>query len=235
MPSLATAERRQFGRRESSIAASVIVYGRAPLACTVRNCSTSGALLEFAEAAPSSATFHLVIPERSIDILCQARHRAQRSLGVAFLGGHAQQFIDAFGPRAPVADEAQSLAPRPDATRHSATAASGPPASALIAALVDGLAAVPEFGAAEFRTRPGSEAAEVFVFQRTAKRGAWRQRGNRLVWQASRLGAEEHEVESIEAALHKTMKVVLSVLQLRRARMLMLMEQAGSRSASAPA
>lgn len=92
-------ERRQFGRRDSLITASIAVRGRSPQPCTLLNYSATGALIEFREAAPVAQMFHLMIAEKSVDILCQVRHRTPRTLGVSFVGGTIEHFIEAFRPQ----------------------------------------------------------------------------------------------------------------------------------------
>lgn len=92
-------ERREFGRRDSSIEAAIVIYGRAPLACTIRNHSSTGCLLETKETVPPAHAFHLVVGDTGIDIMCHLRHRAPGRIGAAFVGGDVQRFVETFRPQ----------------------------------------------------------------------------------------------------------------------------------------
>ncbi len=99
LPNPVPSERRQFGRRDSSIAASIAIRGCSAQPCVMRNYSDTGALLEFREPAPQTHMFRLVIADKNIDVLCQVRHRAPRTLGISFVGGNIDRFIEVFSPQ----------------------------------------------------------------------------------------------------------------------------------------
>lgn len=65
----------------------------------MRNYSDTGALLEFRDPAPSAHMFRLVIADKNIDVLCQVRHRAPRTLGISFVGGTVERFVEVFNPQ----------------------------------------------------------------------------------------------------------------------------------------
>jgi hypothetical protein len=77
-------DQRQFGRRQTVWHAWVLVPGRPPLACIVRNISQTGALLEFPDGAPVTGKFQLKIDYVEFSSDCEVRHRGQWSAGVYF-------------------------------------------------------------------------------------------------------------------------------------------------------
>lgn len=99
LPSAMSSERRRFGRRDTSISATVSVRGRPSLPCTILNFSETGALLEFREPSPTAHMFRLIVGNTGIEILCQVRHRAPRTLGIAFVGGAVARFVEEFRPQ----------------------------------------------------------------------------------------------------------------------------------------
>jgi PilZ domain len=103
-------EKRQFGRRESAIHAVVLVGGRAPAHCIVRNFSERGALLEFNAPFAPPFRFRLVVDAKAVDVLCEVRHQTRHGVGVFFVSGSvsglfegSQKAADPNGlpPRAP--------------------------------------------------------------------------------------------------------------------------------------
>lgn len=79
-------ERRQFGRRRSCIHAFVLVPGRAPTPCLVRNYSASGAMLELAELVEPPFNFAIRIGLDGLEIRCEVRHQHGLRIGARFLG-----------------------------------------------------------------------------------------------------------------------------------------------------
>lgn len=89
------ADRRQFGRRESSVHAVAMAGGKPPAHCIVRNYSERGALLEFKEPFVPTFRFRLMIEAKGVDVLCEVRHQGQHGIGVLFVGGNASGLIEA--------------------------------------------------------------------------------------------------------------------------------------------
>lgn len=77
-------ERRYGPRREVSLAARVRAPKSPWLACTVRNISAMGALLEFAQTAMLSESLILQVPELLLELECSVCHCDGRSAGVQF-------------------------------------------------------------------------------------------------------------------------------------------------------
>lgn len=228
MTSMGQGERRLFGRRGGRIEAMVSGRGIVPVACVIQNFSDKGAMLEFAETAPDSPIFHLMIGAKGIDILCQVRHRAPAHIGVSFAGGDVERFMEAFGARPvlgqslvqPRAVEQQtdqrvgSRSLRRAVFGENSTEQSERPA--MIVALVERLAAIPEFAAAGFRVEPGRDPGELALYHRAARRGFWRQDTGALHWFATGLGGDQHEAASVDAAVYHTMSIVLGILSRQR-------------------
>lgn len=79
-----SAERRQFGRRTTSLHAWIKVPGRPAMACIVRNLSVTGALLEFDVPHWMPYRFRLIIEATRFESNCETRHMGPHSLGVMF-------------------------------------------------------------------------------------------------------------------------------------------------------
>lgn len=109
-------DRRQFGRRESTIHAVALVGGRAPAHCVVRNFSEKGALLEFNNRFEPPFRFRLVIDSKDVDLVCEVRHQGSHGVGVHFVGGSSAGLFDTQEKAAPapgqVAPRAAAAAPR---------------------------------------------------------------------------------------------------------------------------
>jgi len=76
-------ERRQFGRRPVQWQGEVILPCRAALACTIKNTSRMGALIELDAYVWVPARFHLVIEGR-FETACTVQHRTSGCVGVKF-------------------------------------------------------------------------------------------------------------------------------------------------------
>ena len=85
------AEKRQFGRRQTSIRAWAKVGGRPSLPCVVRNLSEGGALLEFDEPVWLPFGFLLLSEYKTIDRVCEIRHQTANRIGVQFVE-HAEAY-----------------------------------------------------------------------------------------------------------------------------------------------
>ncbi|MEZ5849793.1 MAG: PilZ domain-containing protein [Hyphomicrobiaceae bacterium] len=93
-PILKPIERRSFGRRESSVKAVVLVPGRAPVHCIVRDFSEMGAGIELLEAIKLPLTFKLRIDAKDVEAICEVRHQRGQNVGVQFLSGSAGAAIE---------------------------------------------------------------------------------------------------------------------------------------------
>jgi hypothetical protein len=226
MTSMRNDERRQFGRRESRLEAMVAGRGITPMPCVVRNFSSTGALLEFDATAPEADVFHVMIGSKGIDLLCQTRHRSERQVGVSFVGGDVERFIDAFAarpllpadPAEPrLAEIAQSRQAGSRQLRRTVLGlGSDVRPAAMIKALVDRFDGIPEFAAAGFRAEPGRGPAELAIFHRAARRGFWREDDGALHWSPTGLGGEVCEAASVDSAVYHTMSFVLAILARQR-------------------
>jgi hypothetical protein len=78
-------ERRQFGRRTVTMHGWILVEGRPRIACTVRNISVEGALLELTAPAWLPYYFRLVIDVSNFETECELRHQSPSSIGVRFV------------------------------------------------------------------------------------------------------------------------------------------------------
>ena len=78
-------EKREFGRRITSLGGWVKVKGRPALACRVVDLSEGGALLRFHAPTPLPRRFTLKIDTGSIEHLCETRHDDGLSVGVQFI------------------------------------------------------------------------------------------------------------------------------------------------------
>ena len=81
-PSLS--EKRQFGRRSSSIGCSAVFPGHVLVPCTIINLSDGGALLSFDGDAKPPPTLRLTIDDTSFNLLCEVRHQSGSKVGVRF-------------------------------------------------------------------------------------------------------------------------------------------------------
>lgn len=98
-------ERRQFGRRETSLHAWIKVPGRPALPCIVKNLSVGGALLQCERPRTLPYTFELIIDAANIQLVCETRHTTDTTIGVMFNHTDAVQPAKTNGPPRPAADE----------------------------------------------------------------------------------------------------------------------------------
>ena len=77
-------ERRRFGRRETNLIASARLSTGTIAACTIRDLSEGGALLEFAADSGQPARLRLSW-DGNHDVLCEVRHINGRMMGVQFV------------------------------------------------------------------------------------------------------------------------------------------------------
>mgnify|MGYP000996670244 CR=1 FL=1 len=78
-------EKRQFGRRPTSMRAWAKVGGRPPQPCIVRDLSDGGALIEFDAPVWLPFSFRLTSETGEIDRVCEIRHQSERRFGVEFV------------------------------------------------------------------------------------------------------------------------------------------------------
>ncbi len=112
--SVAPADRRRFGRRDSQIPALVQVPGQAAVACVVTDHSEGGAFLELTGGAVLPRLVQLILPEKAITLTVEVRHRSRHGVGIQFLRGDVQAFQAAVAgqrpavltPRAPTIEAA---------------------------------------------------------------------------------------------------------------------------------
>lgn len=98
------AERRQFGRRKTSLHAWISVPGRPKLSCTVVDLSVGGALLQLQKPSWLPYNFMLTIEATRFVTSCEVRHSRSDSVGVRFLSAVEAAVLDSRG-----AQEARSL------------------------------------------------------------------------------------------------------------------------------
>jgi hypothetical protein len=80
-----SAERRLFGRRAVVRNAWITSNGGQRTACTLRDISEGGALLEVPVGAIVGSRLTVSLAEGSASAACEARHRSGRTIGVRFL------------------------------------------------------------------------------------------------------------------------------------------------------
>lgn len=85
MPSRPPADRRQFGRRQSTLHGWLIVEGRPRIPCIVRNVSDGGALVECPVPKNLPFRFHVEIEAKDFRALCEPRHQRDNWVGVRFI------------------------------------------------------------------------------------------------------------------------------------------------------
>jgi hypothetical protein len=78
-------ERRQFGRRQSYLHATISARGRPPLPCVMRDVSDGGALLEVSHPEWLPTRFRLMIEATSFEADCEIAHRTETAVGVRFV------------------------------------------------------------------------------------------------------------------------------------------------------
>jgi PilZ domain len=78
-------ERRRFPRRQTNLAATVIIAGTPPIACTVRNISDGGALIVFENPVCVPYSFIVHIEGIGKPFGCEVRHHFGARVGVEFV------------------------------------------------------------------------------------------------------------------------------------------------------
>ncbi len=81
-------ERRQFGRRATTVHAFIDVAARPGVACVVRNLSEGGALIELFQATELPGAIGLRLPNTKIIIDCEVVRTTGNKLGVRFKPQH---------------------------------------------------------------------------------------------------------------------------------------------------
>ena len=102
-------DRRQFGRRVWYAHGTVIIAGRPPTHCLLRDISGGGALLEFGEDVWLPFRFKLTIESMGIETYCEIRHQRDKRVGAMFVDDElgVQATIEAFDTRRCDADDCQ--------------------------------------------------------------------------------------------------------------------------------
>jgi hypothetical protein len=86
------ADRRQFGRRQTSYHAWIHVPGRPKVPCMVRDLSVGGARLELVMPPWLPYNFQLTIEATQFTSMCEVRHSGPNSLGVRFMEAAASDY-----------------------------------------------------------------------------------------------------------------------------------------------
>ena len=84
-------DNRQFGSRHTQLRAWIRVSGRPPVQCTIRDVSSSGAVLDCDEGIWLPFAFRLVTDDKSIDRVCEIRHEVGRRKDVEFVDQGAER------------------------------------------------------------------------------------------------------------------------------------------------
>lgn len=114
MKAVETYDRRGFGRRRTDIRAQVRI-GYRVIACTIKDLSEGGALLEFDEQIDLPARLWLSWPDSRSEIVCEVRHSRRNTAGVQF----ARSASMALRPAVPLSEPAGAqLAPPLKAPEH---------------------------------------------------------------------------------------------------------------------
>ncbi len=90
-------DKRQFGRRQTSLHAWISVPGRPKLPCLVKDISIGGALLSFDRPQWLPYTFQLTIEATRFTSWCEVRHHAKSFCGVRFLTAIEAASLDPRG------------------------------------------------------------------------------------------------------------------------------------------
>lgn len=78
------AERRQFGRRQTCVHATIAPRGRPPIACVMRDVSDQGALLEVPHPQWLPSRFRLIVEAFGFESECEVVRRTDVAVGVRF-------------------------------------------------------------------------------------------------------------------------------------------------------
>jgi hypothetical protein len=83
-------DRRAFGRRRACIHATILIAGRPPSPCVMRNFSKGGALLNLSERLEPPYNFKLRFDLTGERIECELKHVRNRWMGVQFAGADVE-------------------------------------------------------------------------------------------------------------------------------------------------
>lgn len=78
-------EKRQFGRRPSSMRATIRIKGRPDVPCLLSNVSDGGALAFLDHETPMPNSFRLVSEDHAIDHIVELRYQLARMVGVELI------------------------------------------------------------------------------------------------------------------------------------------------------
>jgi len=81
---MVVAERRQFGRRQTCVHATIALRGRPAVLCVMRDVSEHGALLEVAHPEWLPNRFRLIVEAFGIESDCEVVRRTATAVGVRF-------------------------------------------------------------------------------------------------------------------------------------------------------
>ena len=87
-------ERRQFGRRQTCVHATISLRGRPVVPCVMRNISEEGALLEVAHPEWLPIRFRLIAEALAIDGDCEIVRRTDVAVGVRFMARITAIMVD---------------------------------------------------------------------------------------------------------------------------------------------
>jgi hypothetical protein len=93
-------ERRQFGRRKTSLGGWVCIRGRPKVPCSIHNLSVTGALLALEVPKWLPYRFKLTIDGSELPYSCEIRHMKPHFIGVLFVDAHAEEKERAGCPNA---------------------------------------------------------------------------------------------------------------------------------------
>lgn len=122
--------RRTVDRVLTNFAAKVLIPGRHPLNCFVKDMSEDGALLVFRSAVWLPPRFQLAVEAMGTEAVCEIRHQRGARVGVKFLHVTVTDEPSPEQPAAPEDDETQVAMitiDRDTVARHQALAATSPP------------------------------------------------------------------------------------------------------------
>ena len=78
------ADRRQFGRRQTCVHATIAPRGRPVILCVMRDVSEDGALLEVSHPQWLPSRFRLIVEAMGIESDCEVVRRTEAAVGVRF-------------------------------------------------------------------------------------------------------------------------------------------------------
>ena len=82
--SISGVERRQFGRRQTRLHATIATRGRPVILCVMRDVSDDGALLEVPHPEWLPTRFRLVVEALGIESDCEVVRRTDVAVGIRF-------------------------------------------------------------------------------------------------------------------------------------------------------